>query len=89
MVYILFIIITIMYNYIFQNLFQQKISELSTLTPDKPVPSVDTEALKSSINSVQANFTLINQTLSSKLQWAVEDQSRDHVCIFTSDKNNL
>uniref|UniRef100_A0A1B6DNU3 EF-hand domain-containing protein n=1 Tax=Clastoptera arizonana TaxID=38151 RepID=A0A1B6DNU3_9HEMI len=60
---------------------KERVSELPLLTPDKLESSIITDALRSSINSVQSNLSNINQTLSSKLQWTLEDQVKDHKAI--------
>jgi hypothetical protein len=64
---------------------QQRVAELANTTQQAQIPSVAGNAEKEEIQGVMrqlsANITLVNDTLSKKLQWVVEDESKDHVSV--------
>jgi hypothetical protein len=65
--------------------FQQRVAELANTTQQSHIPSAEGNAEREQIQSVirqlSANITLINDTLSKKLQWVVEDEGKDHVSV--------
>jgi hypothetical protein len=65
--------------------FQQRVAELANTTQQSQIPSTEGNAEKEEIQSLMrqlsANITLINDTLSKKLQWVVEDEGKDHVSV--------
>jgi hypothetical protein len=54
-------------------------------TQQLQIPSTEDNAEKEQMQSVMrqlsANITLVNDTLSKKLQWIGEDQEKDHVSV--------
>lgn len=62
---------------------KQNLSEISVpVRVSSPSPSSeDIQAVNATLDSVRDSLAKINSTLSEKLQWAVEDQSKDHKSI--------
>lgn len=47
-----------------------------------PLPAVDMQGLQASIDTVKVNLSLINDTLSQKIQWTVDDINSEKVTIY-------
>jgi hypothetical protein len=66
--------------------FQQRLVLLANTTQQSQIPStedhVEKEEMKSVMRQLSTNITLVNDTLSKKLQWLAEDESKDHVSVF-------
>lgn len=66
---------------------RHKLEELSNVTAGRgasfsSTDAADVAAVVSLVNSIVSNLTAINETLSNKLQWTVDDQSKDHVSLI-------
>jgi hypothetical protein len=66
--------------------FQQRLVLLVNTTQQSQIPTtedhVEKEEMKAVMMQLSANITLVNDTLSKKLQWLSEDESKDHVSGF-------
>jgi hypothetical protein len=65
--------------------FQQRLVQLVNTTRQSQIPSTEDHAEKEEMKSVMrqlsTNITLVNDTLSKKLQWLAEDEGKDHVSV--------
>lgn len=44
--------------------------------------AIEKESILAVVNQISQNLSVINNTLSNKLQWTADDQSKDHVSLF-------
>jgi hypothetical protein len=65
--------------------FQQRLVHLVNTTQQSQIPSTEDHAEKEEMKSVMrqlsTNITLVNDTLSKRLQWLAEDEGKDHVSV--------
>jgi hypothetical protein len=65
--------------------FQQRVVQIANTTQQSQIPSTEDQAEKEEMKSVMrqlsANVTVVNDTLSKKLQWLVEDESKNKVSL--------
>lgn len=68
---------------IFLFVVQQEMSSLSVLpsAASPAAPSVDIQFINTTISALRANVSLINDTLSKKIQWAQEDLATHQVSL--------
>lgn len=71
---------------IFLFVAQQEMSSLSVLpsAASPAAPSVDIQFINTTISALRANVSLINDTLSKKIQWAQEDLATHQVSLNPS-----
>jgi hypothetical protein len=66
--------------------FQQRLVQIANTTLQSQLPSTEDQAekeeMKSVLQQLSANLTLVNDTLSKKLQWLAEDESKNQVRVF-------
>jgi hypothetical protein len=66
--------------------FQQRVVQVANTTLQSQIPSTEDQAekeeMKSVLQQLSANMTLVNDTLSKKLQWLAEDESKNKVSVF-------
>lgn len=60
-------------------------AQIANTTLQSQIPSTEDQAereeMKAAVQQLSANMTLVNDTLSKKLQWLVEDESKNKVSL--------
>lgn len=73
---------------LFENVttLKQRVVQVANTTLQSQIPSTEDQAekeeMKSVLQQLSANMTLVNDTLSKKLQWLAEDESKNKKSVF-------
>ena len=65
--------------------FQQRVVQIANSTLQSQIPSTEDQAekekMKAVLQQLSANMTLVNDTLNKKIQWLVDDESKNQVSL--------
>lgn len=62
-------------------MLQEEMMNLHVGVAASAPPNVDVQYINTTINSLRANLSLINDTLSKKIQWNQDDQEHQYVSL--------